>query len=193
MIYYLRNNPELLIMGNAFHELHFGKISHEIKERKKFQDYIEIWRDSIGLNDKINNDEARTINTGRYKQYISEISKVAPYGFVGNWGWHLNTADGVEPYFTFFNMSNKTIKYIDFHFCLFNAVGDRCYLRYNRSYTGSVRGVGPVESFSYGSWNWDRATHYTTADASEMRITKIVITYMDKTVKTLTGNAIVYE
>jgi hypothetical protein len=73
---------------------------------------------------------------------------------------------------------------------LYNDVGDKCFLKYNKSYTGSVRGVGPVETDRSASWNWDRATHYTSADASEMRIVKIVITYMDKTVKTLTGNAI---
>ena len=88
---------------------------------------------------------------------------------------------------------DKSIKYVDFYFSLYNAVGDKCYLKYSKSYTGSVRGVGPVESDCSGSWTWDRATHYTTADASEMRIVKIVITYMDKTVKTLIGNAIKFN
>ena len=109
------------------------------------------------------------------------------------WGWELNSAQGIEPFFTFFNSSKKTIKYIDFYFSVYNAVGDKCYLKYERSYVGNVRGVGPVEPFEAGSWNWDRATHYTSGDASEMRVVKVVITYMDKTVKTLTGNSLIFE
>lgn len=53
--------------------------------------------------------------------------------------------------------------------------------------------IGPVESFQAGSWNWDKATHYTSGDASEMKIVKVVITYMDKTTKVLTGNALIIE
>ena len=66
-------------------------------------------------------------------------------------------------------------------------------MKYDRSYVGKVRGVGPVESFNSGSWNWDRATHYTSGDASEMRIIKLVVTYMDGTVKTIPKDAIVYD
>ena len=99
----------------------------------------------------------------------------------------------MEPYFSFYNTSEKTIKYVDFYFSVFNAVGDKCYLKYDKSYIGNVRGVGPVEPFYAGSWNWERATHYTSGDASEMRIVKLVITYMDGTVKTIPRDAIVYE
>lgn len=58
---------------------------------------------------------------------------------------------------------------------------------------GNVRGVGPVEPFDSGSWAWDRATHYTSADASEMRIVKMVITYMDGTKKTIPNSSIIYD
>jgi len=79
------------------------------------------------------------------------------------------------------------------HFSIYNPVGDKCYLRYENSYVGSVRGVGPVEPFESGSWNWERVTHYTSSDASNMKIVKLVITYMDGTTKTIPSNAIIYD
>lgn len=192
-IYYLQNRPTIVMLGKVFNQLHYGKITEQIKQNKTFKDYVEIWRDSLALHNELTNSDATKVNLYRYIQYKTEIKKEAPYGFVESWGWDLNSADGVEPYFSYYNTSEKTIKYVDFYFNLYNAVGDKCYLKYDKSYTGHVRGVGPVEADSSGSWNWERATHYTTSDASEMRIVKIVITYMDKTVRTLTGNAIKYN
>lgn len=192
-IYYLQNRPTIAMLGKVFNQLHYGKITEQIKQNKTFKDYVEIWRDSLALHNELTNLDATKVNLYRYIQYKTEIKKEAPYGFIESWGWDLNSADGVEPYFSFYNTSEKTIKYVDFYFNLYNAVGDKCYLKYDKSYTGHVRGVGPVEADSSGSWNWERATHYTTSDASEMKIVKIVITYMDKTVRTLTGNAIKYN
>ncbi|MBR1767101.1 MAG: hypothetical protein IJ742_00105 [Prevotella sp.] len=192
-IYFLLNRPSIVMLGKVYSQVHYGKITEQIKQNRTFKDYVEIWRDSLALHNELTNSDATKANLYRYIQYKTEIKKEAPYGFVESWGWELNSADGVEPYFTYYNTSDKTIKYVDFYFNLYNAVGDKCYLKYDRSYTGHVRGVGPVEADSSGSWNWERATHYTTADASEMRIVKIVITYMDKTVRNLTGNAIKYN
>lgn len=192
-IYYLQDVPNIKMLGRSLSTMHYAEINDVLKQNKTFKEYLEIWHDSLALHNDYTNDAAQMINLSTYLKFKSDIKKEAPYGFVENWGWNLNYADGVEPYFSFYNTSDKTIKYVDFYFTLYNAVGDKCYLRYNKSYTGNVRGVGPVEPNSLGSWEWERATHYTSADASEMKITKIVITYMDKTVKTLTGNAIKYE
>ncbi len=189
-IYYLHNKPEIEMLGKACSTLHFSEITNKIKQDKNFIKHMEVWRDSIVIHNEFSNAIAEKTNLYRYILFKDEIIKEAPFGFVENWGWNLNSAYGVEPFFSFYNTSKKTIKYVDFYFSLYNDVGDKCFLKYNKSYTGSVRGVGPVETDRSASWNWDRATHYTSADASEMRIVKIVITYMDKTVKTLTGNAI---
>ena len=192
-IYYLKNKPTISMLGKVYRELHFGKITEKLKHDKNFNKHVKIWNDSILLHNKLTNNDATKYNFNSLYQYKAGTIKEAPYGFIESWGWNLNSADGVEPYFTYYNTSEKTIKYIDFYFNLYNAVGDKCYLKYVKSHTGSVRGVGPVKADSSGSWSWERATHYTTADASEMRIVKIVITYMDKTVRTLTGNAIKYN
>ena len=192
-IYYIRKEPDIVKLGQVFQKIHYAEISESLKKDKKFREYVEIWKDSIALYNQVSNLNALELNVYRYLEFKESIRKIAPYGYIESWGWNLNYADGVEPYFHFYNTSEKTIKYVDFYFSLYNDVGDRCLLKYNKSYTGSVRGVGPVETDCTGEWSWSRATHYTSADATEMRITKIVITYMDKTTRTLTGNAILYE
>lgn len=192
-IYYLQNRPDFIMMGKSYSRLHYGEMPKLLKENKKFKEYVETWRDSIASHNNLSNTEAFNINLIRYNQFRNEIRKEAPYGYIESWGWNLNYANGVEPYFTYYNTSPKTIKYVDFYFNLYNAVGDKCYLKYDKSYTGHVRGVGPVKSYDKGEWSWDKATHYTSGDASEMKIVKIVITYMDMTIKTLTENAIKYN
>ncbi len=192
-LYYLLEKPDMSYLGINFVGIHFSALTTDFKNDKQFKEYISIWRDSIANNNSFSNKDAAIFNLIQYNEFKDKVCKVAPNGFIQKWGWELNSADGIEPYFCFFNTSKKTIKYVDFYFSVFNAVGDKCYLKYDKSYIGNVRGVGPVEPFYAGSWNWERATHYTSGDASEMRIVKLVITYMDGTVKTIPRDAIVYE
>ncbi len=161
------------------------------KDKSLLATHMQVYGDSLKKS-KIDLLAATGFNYQESLKYLEHIKKKAPFGFIERWGWELNSADGIEPSFSFFNTSKKTIKYLDFYFSIYNAVGDRCYLKYDRSYIGKVRGVGPVESYESGSWNWDRATHYTSGDATEMRIIKLVITYMDGTQKTIPKNMIVF-
>lgn len=192
-IYYYKKEPDQSLLGQSFHQLHYAKMASGFKNTQSFKEYVAIWRDSIENNNQFSNKEALRINQQSYIDFVSTIQKMAPVGFIQNWGWHLNTVSGIESYFSFFNTSKKTIKYVEFFFQMYNDVGDRCFLRYNDSYTGSVKGVGPVPSFTASSWSWDRATHYTTGDATSMKIVKVIVTYMDGSSKVLTGNMIKYE
>lgn len=192
-VYYLQDEPDLSLIGINHFTIHYSPLTNVIKNDPKFIDHIDTWRDSIANHNNMRNQDADLLNIVHYNEFNQKVCNRAPYGFIERWGWHLNSADGIEPYFTFHNTSKKTIKYIDFYFSVYNAVGDRCYLKYNKSYIGNVRGVGPVEPSESGSWNWDRATHYTSSDASEMRIIKLVITYMDGTIKTIPKDSIIYD
>lgn len=191
-IYYLKEDPDLSILGINHFAIHYSALTNSFKNDPNFIDYVNIWRDSLANHNSFKNQDAAIINLINYNEFLQNVCKTAPYGYIQRWGWHLNSADGIEPNFSYYNTSKKTIKYIDFYFSVYNAVGDRCYLKYNKSYIGNVRGVGPVEQFESGSWNWDRATHYTSSDASEMRIIKLVITYMDGTIKTIPKDSIIY-
>lgn len=192
-LYYLLEKPDMSYLGINHVGIHYSTLTREFKNDSQFKEYVSIWRDSIANNNNFTNQSAAIFNLIQYNEFKDKIHSAAPNGFMQRWGWELNSAQGIEPYFCFFNSSKKTIKYVDFYFSVFNAVGDKCYLKYERSYIGNVRGVGPVEPFDSGSWNWDRATHYTSGDASEMRIVKLVITYMDGTTKTIPNSSIIYD
>ena len=192
-LYYLISKPDITLMGNTYHKIHYSRLSKLFDNDVKLKEYVNMWRDSIANNNTLDNLDAEIINVNNFNKFKDSVCEVAPNGFIDSWGWKLNSADGVEPRFTYFNTSKKTIKYIDLYFSVYNAVGDRCLLKYDNTYVSSIRGVGPVEPFDYGSWEWDRATHYTSGDASKMQILKLVITYMDGTSKTIPEKAIIYN
>lgn len=191
-IYFSRNHPEFSLMDFHFYKVHYAKIDYWLERDAKFIDYVDLWKDSIANNNKMTNIIADRTNIYLLKDFIDKVKTSAPWGFIQNWGWNLNIAGGIEPYFSFFNTTDKVIKYVDLYFSIYNDVGDKCYLKYEKSYIGKIRGVGPVGQFDSASWNWEKATHYTSDDASEMKINKVIITYMDGTQKVLTGNMIKY-
>ena len=191
-IYWL--DAEVGHLGLTYILMHKHSIPDFLKYKSAFQRHCQIFKDSLSANrGDFSPDSIKLDNAVSYIKYAAEIKSIAPYGIMQSWGWELNSADGIEPYFSYFNTSEKTIKYIDLYFTMYNDVGDKCYLKYDKSYVGHVRGVGPVEEFCGSSWNWDRATHYTTPDATEMRIVKLVITYMNGSTKVLDRNHIIFE
>ena len=152
-LYYLLDKPDISYLGINLVGIHFSTLTRDFKNDRKFREYINIWQDSIANNNSFTNQNATIFNGIKYLEFKDKVYSVAPNGFMQRWGWHLNSAYGIEPYFSFFNSSKKTIKYADLYFSVYNAVGDKCYLKYERSYIGNVRGVGPVEPFEAGSWN----------------------------------------
>lgn len=192
-LYYLLDKTDLSLLDINFTKVHYSKLTREFKNDFYFRDYVTIWRDSIANHNDFSNYAADILNGYRFEKFKEKVYTKAPNGFILKWGWKLNSADGIEPSFSFFNSSKKTIKYVDLYFSIYNAVGDRCYLKYDNSYVGKIRGVGPVESFDSGYWSWDRATHYTSGAASTMKIIKIVLTYMDGSIKTIPQNLILYD
>ena len=76
---------------------------------------------------------------------------------------------------------------------MYNTVNDKCKDKYSNSYTFSLKGVGPIEKFEkvVFSWGNNPATHYTSYDASYMKITKAKITYIDNSVISISGKDII--
>ena len=114
-----------------------------------------------------------------------EIRKEYPYGFVSNWSWN-DKYSNVTLYLRYFNTNKKTIKYIDVHFKITNAVGDV-------RKTGVFKGTGPVESFESAAWDWDSSHYYVAGDATNMELTQITLTFMDGTKKILPKNQIKFK
>lgn len=88
--------------------------------------------------------------------------------------------------FEYTNTYTKTIRYIDIYFKITNDVNDV------RS-VGHFRGTGPVKVFNSASWEWDSSSYFTYGDASNMEITKAIITYMNGTKKVLTGRLLQFN
>lgn len=159
-------------------------------DKSRLNLHFEAYKDSLTKHE-FSLSKAVNFNIKEEQRHNEELNKKAPYGFVNDYGYNLNSANGVEPYFSFFNSSNKIIKYVDLYFSLYNDVDDKCYLLYDKTYIGKVRGTGPVNPFEKGTWAWDKATHYTSGDATKMKVVKIVVTYMDKSTKILSGKNLV--
>lgn len=79
--------------------------------------------------------------------------------------------------FKILNMSKKTIKYITFTFFGENPVEDRVGKNMIR------KGIGPVESYAYGSWDFDSV--WLTDTVEYLNLLSIQIQYMDGKIKTI--------
>lgn len=190
--FYLSNDPTVKMLKLEYQEVHYSQIS-DLMNDTKVKQFFEIWKDTIAnpkCNPQSTPQDADKYNKLSFFNFCKQLKEKAPYGFIKDYSWSLNSVNGIEPSFEYFNTNDKTIKYIEFYFSVFNAVNDICLLDHKTT-VGKVKGIGPVEPFDSGTWEWDRATHYTSAAADYMRIVKIVITYMDGTTKTLTGNSII--
>lgn len=99
-----------------------------------------------------------------------------------------NSASGVDAFFYYKNVSNKTIKYLVWTGYPMNAVGDRvsCEIRGYRDYRG--KDTGPIKPGRSSGGCWDCAWYNSTA--KKLIITRIEIEYMDGTKFTIKENEI---
>ena len=109
----------------------------------------------------------------------------APRGYIDDWGWSKNSIGYAAPRFKFVNTNSKTIKYITFYVQYENAVGDLVRDYMDGSTTFSYRGIGPIEQFESGSYNWEDDCPYFIKNAATAKVTKVVIEYMDGSKYTL--------
>ncbi len=54
--------------------------------------------------------------------------------------------------------------------------------------SGHFKGTGPVGYMHGGSWDWDSSYYFVSGDATNMSISKVIITYMNGKQKVLTKN-----
>ena len=154
-------------------------------DKNRLENHIDAFIDSL----KVLNLSMLLATKYNYEELLSNVDIIkqdAPYGFFSSWGWKAGNPFSMSFWFSFQNMNKKTIRYIEVFFRVKNAVGD---IRN----TGSFKGTGPVEYLECGSWNWDHSQYTLAGDASEADITKVIITYMDKTQKILTGKMIRFD
>lgn len=168
----------------SYVDVHVAEIDNYLQSYEPFKYHCEVFKDSLNKVE-VSSSTAETLAAFSYLNYLDEVRKEAPFGYIEDWGWD-DEYSMITFHFTYTNTNKKTIKYIAVHFKVTNDVGDV-------RKTGYFQGTGPVEEFHTCSWNWDSSPYFVSGDASTMEFTKIVITYMNGTQKVLGKNQIVYN
>lgn len=158
--------------------VHIHKAIKPSTIRKPLYDmHCQVFKDSLS-NANIDG-RLEVLNELLLMDGYNQLSKKVPYGFIKDYSWS-DDYGNVSLQLTYTNTSNKTIKYLNAYFCVYNAVDDiRC--------KGYVSGTGPVEPWASGSWNWDYTGYSTASDSKYLNIDKIVLTYMDGTKRTISN------
>lgn len=180
--YFTRTDGKL---NYSYMEGHKSQLSQRLKDYEPFRNHYKIYKDSLTKDSVDYEMITAELSFNNFNKYLSYIKKIAPYGFFTNWGWDCEYSC-ISFYFNYMNTSTQTIKYIDVYFKVTNGVGDV-------RKTGHFQGTGPLKEFESARWTWDTSSYYVAGDASNMKITKVILTYMNGTKKVLTGNLIVFN
>lgn len=158
-------------LDESYLKMHVASIPEELKDKSNFMYHCDIFRDSLSVDTLDYAGAMRYINYESFNNYVSRVKNKAPYGFFEKWSWG-NEYSMVTFDFTYTNLNAKTIKYITVFFKITNDVGDvDC--------TGHFTGTGPLKQYETASWDWDSSTYFTSGDSSKMKITRVVLTWMN--------------
>lgn len=160
--------------------IHAGKIPDNLLKDKDFDYHRKVYNDSLSSKIFINIELASDLNTDYYIEYINDLKRLAPNGLFLDWGWNKEYSS-ISFNFRYMNTNKNTIKYIEVFFVVTNDVGDV-------RKTGSFRGTGPLEEWESASWDWDHSSYYVAGDATNMSISKVIITYTNGTKVTIPKN-----
>ena len=166
-------------LGLTYWDTHKAVIPKLLSDNSRFRYHYDVFRDSL-TSDTLDYDIlAAGVGYIQLEEYEKELKRKAPYGYFDGWGWDSDYSN-VSFDFTYVNTNSKTIKYITVYFRITNEVGDV-------RKTGFFRGTGPLKENESASWNWETSPYYVAGDASNMSITKVILTYMNGKTKVVTG------
>lgn len=172
-------------LDNGYYHIHRYGIPSILKASSRYQKHLEVYADSL-LNDTIyKHDIVEIYNSRNFLEYIQKLQADAPYGFFTDWGWNSEYST-ISFYFNYVNLNKRTIKYIDVYWKVTNGVNDV-------RKTGHFKGTGPLEQYASASWDWDYSSYYVAGDATNMEITKVIITYMNGSQQVLKGKQIKFN
>lgn len=178
-IYFVTHKDGDLDLG--YMESHAAKVPDDLKAYSLYKYHYEVYKDSIeSCVEDLNNDLVGYLNYHNYLGYLANLQKKAPYGYFDGWSWD-DEYGTVTFNCTYQNTNKWTIKYIDVYWVVTNDVNDV-------RGSGHFKGTGPVGYMHGGSWDWDSSYYFVSGDATNMSISKVIITYMNGKQKVLTKN-----
>jgi hypothetical protein len=169
----------------SYSNFHVCKIPSALATDPSFTNHYEAYKDSLTKKTILCSDFISYINYQIYDDYLTKLKRKAPYGFFENWGWS-DEYSMIKFDCEYTNTYARTIRYIDIYFKVTNDVNDVRLV-------GHFRGTGPLKEFETASWNWDSSLYFVSGDATNMDITKVIITYMNGTKKVLTGRLLQFN
>lgn len=158
----------------SYNYIHAAELSETVLRDSLLNLHIRAYGDTLRLcGENLSVDKVKRMNETAIANYRKEVKKhTPPYGYVESWSWnldHYNVSFSID----YRNTNASTIKYLYVYFAVTNDVGDV-------RKTGHFSCTGPVKEGNVGSWSCDDSYYYVFAgDATQMKITKLVITYMN--------------
>lgn len=176
---------EDLALDETYLKIHPMPISSALKSDEKFRYHIEVFGDSLLNNHTSLMDDSEMFNYLFISETTDRVKAEAPYGYFDDWGWS-SEYGSVSFNFRYTNTNKATIKYIDVYWTITNDVNDV-------RKTGHFKGTGPLAEWETASWNWDYSSYYVAGDATRMNITKVILTYINGTTKTLSKSMLRFD
>lgn len=176
---------EKFALDETYLKIHPMHVSSTLKSNEKFRYHFEVYGDSLRTCNETFMDDPDFYNYMFISKAADRVKAEAPYGYFSNWGWD-SEYGSVSFHFEYTNTNKATIKYIDVYWTITNDVNDV-------RKSGHFKGTGPLEEWKSASWNWDYSSYYVAGDASNMQITKVILTYTNGTQKTLSKSMLRFD
>ena len=176
---------EDMALDVTYLKIHKSFVPASLKSNDKFKYHLEVFRDSLMHKQLKSLDNPEALNSYWAYQALQKVKAKAPNGYFDEWGWD-DEYGSVTFHFKYTNTNKNTIKYIEVFWVVTNDVGDV-------RKTGSFRGTGPLAEWETASWNWDYSGYYIVGDATNMNISKVIITYMNGTKVTIPKNKLCFD
>ena len=171
---------EDVALDESYMKIHKMYVPTSLKSDEQFKYHFEVYGDSLRAFKLTALEDPESFNSYSAYEALQKVHAKAPNGYFEDWGWN-DEYGSISFHFRYTNTNKNTIRYIEVFWVVTNDVGDV-------RKTGSFKGTGPLAEWETASWNWDHSMYYVAGDATNMNITKAIITYMNGSKVTIPKN-----
>lgn len=171
---------EDVALDESYMKIHKMYVPTSLKSDEQFKYHFEVYGDSLRAFKLTALEDPESFNSYSAYEALQKVHAKAPNGYFEDWGWN-DEYGSISFHFRYTNTNKNTIRYIEVFWVVTNDVGDV-------RKTGCFKGTGPLAEWETASWNWDHSMYYVAGDATNMNITKAIITYMNGSKVTIPKN-----